>query len=104
IRPGAGAGPRWFRVRARSFAVPTQRQPLSAWQIADISSERAEQERFFRDLQQAIDHHDHAPAGFFAADRDGRVTYVNATLAEWLGIDLASFTPGALTLPEIVAG
>jgi len=32
------------------------------------------------------------------------VTYINATLAEWLGIDLASFTPGAVTLPEIVAG
>ena len=42
--------------------------------------------------------------GFFAADQEGRVTYINATLAEWLGIDLASFTPGATTLPEIVAG
>ena len=104
IRPGSGPGPRWYRLRVRAFSVPTQRQPLSAWQLADISSERAEQERFFRDLQQAIDHLDHAPAGFFAADPDGRVTYVNATLAEWLGIDLASFTPGAVTLPEIVAG
>ncbi|RWE89759.1 MAG: PAS domain-containing sensor histidine kinase, partial [Mesorhizobium sp.] len=38
------------------------------------------------------------------ADQEGRVTYINATLAEWLGIDLASFTPGAITLPEIIAG
>lgn len=104
IRPGSEPGARWYRVRARTFSVPGQRQPLMAWQLADVSAERAEQERFFLDLQKAIDHLDHAPAGFFAADQDGRVTYINATLAEWLGIDLASFTPGATTLPEIIAG
>ncbi len=104
IKPGSDAGARWYRVRARVFAVPGRPQPLQAWQLADISEERAEQERFFLDLQKAIDHLDHAPAGFFAADTDGRVTYINATLAEWLGIDLASFTPGAISLPEIVAG
>jgi two-component system cell cycle sensor histidine kinase/response regulator CckA len=104
IRPGAEPGARWYRVRARAFSAPGQRQPLLAWQLTDISKERAEQERFFLDLQKAIDHLDHAPAGFFSADQDGRVTYINATLAEWLGIDLANFTPGATTLPEIVAG
>ena len=104
IRPGAEPGARWYRTRARAFAVPGRRQPLFAWQIADISAERAEQERFFLDLQKAIDHLDQAPAGFLAADADGRVTYLNATLAGWLGVDLASFTPGATTLEEIVAG
>jgi len=95
---------RWYRIRARTFRAPGYRTLLSAWQIADISAERAEQERFFLDLQQAIDHLDHAPAGFFAADAAGRVTYVNATLAEWLGIDLAGFRPGDVTLPQITAG
>ncbi|WP_137931057.1 cell cycle histidine kinase CckA [Mesorhizobium comanense] len=104
IRPGAEPGARWYRARARTFSVPGQRLPMLAWQLADISQERAEQERFFLDLQKAIDHLDHAPAGFFSADQDGRVTYINATLAEWLGIDLASFTPGAVALPDIVAG
>jgi two-component system, cell cycle sensor histidine kinase and response regulator CckA len=104
IRPGSESGARWYRLRARTFRVPSQRQLLAAWQIADISAERAEQERFFLDLQKAIDHLDHAPAGFFAADASGRVTYVNATLAEWLGVDLANFTPGAIALPQIVAG
>ncbi|TPJ43434.1 response regulator [Mesorhizobium sp. B2-5-4] len=104
IRPGAEPGARWYRARARTFSVPGQRLPMLAWQLADISQERAEQERFFLDLQKAIDHLDHAPAGFFSADQDGRVTYINATLAGWLGIDLASFTPGAVTLPDIVAG
>ena len=104
IRPGAEPGARWYRARARAFSVPGQRLPMLAWQLADISQERAEQERFFLDLQKAIDHLDHAPAGFFSADQEGRVTYINATLAEWLAIDLASFTPGAVSLPEIVAG
>ncbi|MBZ9847598.1 response regulator [Mesorhizobium sp. CA14] len=104
IKPGAEPGSRWYRARARAFSMPGQRLPMLAWQLADISQERAEQERFFLDLQKAIDHLDHAPAGFFSADQEGRVTYINATLAEWLGIDLASFTPGAITLPEIIAG
>jgi two-component system cell cycle sensor histidine kinase/response regulator CckA len=104
IRPGAEPGARWYRARARTFNVPGQRLPMLAWQLADISQERAEQERFFLDLQKAIDHLDHAPAGFFSADQEGRVTYINATLAEWLGIDLTSFTPGAVSLAEIVAG
>ncbi|PSJ64320.1 cell cycle histidine kinase CckA [Kumtagia ephedrae] len=104
LRPGTDSGPRWYRVQARTFKVPGHKQPFSAWQLADISRERAEQERFFLDLQQAIDHLDHAPAGFFAADAESRITYLNSTLAEWLGVDLASFTPGDLTLGEIVAG
>ena len=104
IRPGAEPGARWYSLRARSFRTQSQKQPLNAWQIADISRERAEQERFFLDLQKAIDHLDQAPAGFFAAEPDGRITYLNATLAEWLGIDLASFSPGSTTLRKIIAG
>lgn len=104
IRAGDEPGARWYRACARVFKVPAQRRPVSAWLLTDISDERAEQERFFLDLQKAIDHLDQAPAGFFAADSDGRLTYINATLAEWLGIDLANFMPGAIALPEIVAG
>ena len=104
VRPGDEPGARWYRTRARAFKVPGYRQPLHAWQLSDVSAERAEQERFFLDLQKAIDHLDHAPAGFFAADAEGRVTYVNATLADWLGIDLANFTPGSVRLSDIVAG
>ncbi|MCB1465597.1 MAG: response regulator [Rhizobiaceae bacterium] len=104
LRPGGESGAHWYRVHARRFSAPGHREPLQAWQLANISGERAEQERFFLDLQKAIDHLDHAPAGFFSADPDGRVTYVNATLAEWLGIDLASFSPGAMSMRDFVAG
>ncbi len=104
LRPESGNAASWYRVRARAFNPPSRKELLFAWQIADISSERAEQERFFQDLQKAIDHLDHAPAGFFSADPGGRVTYINATLAEWLGIDLAGFSPGDSSIGEMVAG
>jgi two-component system cell cycle sensor histidine kinase/response regulator CckA len=97
--------PVWYRIKARPIeAGQDYKGPLAAWQIADISEERAEQERFFQELQEAINHLDHAPAGFFSADPSGRIIYLNATLAEWLGVDLTAFTPGSLTLNEIVAG
>jgi len=104
IRPGDEPGARWYRACARVFKAPALRRPVSAWLLTDISEERAEQERFFLDLQKAIDHLDQAPAGFFASDSEGRLTYINATLADWLGIDLASFVPGQYSLSEFVAG
>jgi two-component system cell cycle sensor histidine kinase/response regulator CckA len=60
------------------------------WLIGDITREREHQENIFQELQNAIDYLDHAPAGFFSLEPDGRVRYLNATLAEWIGIDLAS--------------
>ncbi len=94
---GAGAGgptARWYRIRARPLAPGAGSKPLIAWSVADISSERAQQESVFQELQHAIDYLDHAPAGFFSAEPDGRIVYLNATLAEWLGIDLAQFAAG----------
>ncbi len=102
---GRSAAPAWYRIKARPVeAAPEFKGPLTAWQIDDISDERAEQERFFQELQEAINHLDHAPAGFFSADPAGRIIYLNATLAEWLGVDLTQFTPGSLSLNDIVAG
>ncbi|ENR64304.1 cell cycle histidine kinase CckA [Brucella abortus] len=97
--------PVWYRIKARALEGGAEfKGPLVAWQVADISEERAEQERFFQELQEAINHLDHAPAGFFSANPAGRIIYLNATLAEWLGVDLTQFTPGSLTLNDIVAG
>jgi two-component system cell cycle sensor histidine kinase/response regulator CckA len=79
-------------------------KPLRIWQISDITSERDDQERFFKELQNAIDYLDHAPAGFFSAGRKGEIFYLNATLAEWLGIDLTKFVPGSMTIGDMVAG
>lgn len=97
------AGPHWYRLKAR-LLKDTGDSPLHVFQIADITTEREDQERFFRELQNAIDYLDHAPAGFFSAGKRGEIVYLNATLSEWLGIDLAQFSPGSLTVSDIVAG
>lgn len=95
---------RWYRVMARPLDLPNKKDPLSIWQIVDISDERASQERSFQDLQHAIDYLDHAPAGFFSAESDGTVVYINATLADWLGIELTQFHPGQLNVKDLVLG
>ncbi len=92
---------RWYRIEARPL-TPGTGKSLIAWSVADISSERARQESIFQELQHAIDYLDHAPAGFFSAEPDGRIVYINATLAEWLGMDIARFEAGSLTLGDIV--
>ena len=97
-------GAHWYRISARPLSLRSGKQQLSAWNVADITKERARQETVFQELQHVIDYLDHAPAGFFSAEPDGRIVYLNATLAEWLGIDLAGFEPGELALPDIVRG
>lgn len=98
-----GAGPRWYRLKARRLDG-TGKDALNVFQISDITAEREDQERFFRELQNAIDYLDHAPAGFFSAGRKGEIFYMNATLSEWLGLDLARFVPGSMALSDLVAG
>jgi two-component system cell cycle sensor histidine kinase/response regulator CckA len=100
-----GSGAHWYRLKARTLqSEESGGKPLRIWQISDITSERDDQERFFKELQNAIDYLDHAPAGFFSAGRKGEIFYLNATLAEWLGIDLTKFVPGSMTIGDMVAG
>jgi len=102
---GQGSGAHWYRLKARILPEEDGRSgPYNVWQLTDITSERDDQERFFRELQNAIDYLDHAPAGFFSAGRKGEIFYVNATLADWLGIDLTKFVPRSLSIADLVAG
>lgn len=100
---GNGTG-HWYRLRGRPVSGGEGAGLLMAWQLSDISQERTEQEMVFKELQNAINYLDHAPVGFFSAGRDGSIVYLNATLADWLGIDLTSFLPGKLMLRDLVAG
>ncbi|MEM1364458.1 MAG: ATP-binding protein [Pseudomonadota bacterium] len=95
---------RWYRLRARPFALEGRSNRLSAWQVQDITEDRNHQERLFQNLQYAIDYLDHAPAGFFSANADGSIVYVNATLADWLQLDLTRFAPGQLNLRDLMIG
>ncbi len=97
--------PHWYRVKVRPLpSLDEGAERLTAWRLADVTRERDRQETSFQELQQVVTFLDHAPAGFFSADPSGRLTYLNATLADWLGYDLAKFESGAIRLKDIVQG
>ena len=105
LSPSA-SGPRWYRIQVRPLEVEEEssRKGLVVWRVSDITGDRDEQENSFQELQRAITFLDHAPAGFLSSDPEGRLLYLNATLADWLGYDLARFEQGAITLSSIVRG
>lgn len=97
----------WYRVRVRPVRLDDSlKQDLDylVWNIADISRDRERQENIFQELQLAIDYLDHAPAGFFSADESGQIIYCNATLAIWLGYDLAQMDPNKLHVDQLISG
>nr|WP_321444016.1 response regulator [uncultured Cohaesibacter sp.] len=111
--PASSDGPdvspqaRWYRIKVRALndgRSGGKKKPLSVWKVYDITRDRERQENIFQELQLAINYLDHAPAGFFSAEPDGRIVYMNATLADWLGYDLTQFEPRHLNLNELVSG
>jgi two-component system cell cycle sensor histidine kinase/response regulator CckA len=101
IRGEAG---RWLRMRVRPLGESKREAKLTVWSIADVTRELERQENVFQELQHAVDYLDHAPAGFFSVDAAGGISYLNATLAEWLEQDLAEVGSGGLRLGDIIAG
>jgi len=99
----SGSG-RWYRISVGPIEVPKRPGKLTVWRVSDVTEERQKQESVFLELQHAIDYLDHAPVGFFSADSTGNLVYLNATLAEWLGFDLARFVPGSIALGDLTRG
>src|SRR6266498_2845618 len=88
--PGPRGEPaRWLRLRVRPLGASGRGARSTVWTVADVTRDRERQENVFQELQHAIDYLDHAPAGFFSVDAAGDVSYLNATLANWLDHDLA---------------
>ena len=100
----SNAPARWLRLRVRPLGGGKRESKLAVWTIADVTRDRERQENIFQELQHAIDYLDHAPAGFFSADAQGDIVYLNATLANWLDHDLAQVGSGGLKLANIVTG
>jgi two-component system, cell cycle sensor histidine kinase and response regulator CckA len=100
---GGDADVGWYRIRVRPLNYRSGKR-VTLWSIADVTRERERHENVFQELQHAIDFLDHAPAGFFSSDASGAVSYMNATLAGWLGYDLAQVGSGGLELGDFVAG
>ncbi|WP_284177349.1 cell cycle histidine kinase CckA [Rhabdaerophilum sp. SD176] len=97
-----GAPSAWYRVRVR----PLERggETVQHWTVSDVTRERERNENEFQELQQAISYLDNAPAGFFCAHPDGKLVYLNATLADWLDLDIAEIADQKLELKDIVSG
>src|SRR5262245_23021869 len=95
---------RWLRMRVRPLGEGKREAKLTVWSIADVTRELERQENVFQELQHAVDYLDHAPAGFFSVDAAGNISYLNATLADWLEQDLAEVGSGGLKLRDIIAG
>ena len=99
-----GEAARWLRMRVRPLGASGRDARTAVWTVADISRDRDRAETAIVGLQQAIDYLDHAPAGFFSVGPNGHVGYLNATLADWLGHDLAQIGSKGLRLTDIVPG
>ncbi len=93
----------WYRIRVRPLPFVNAKR-VTLWSVTDVTRERERHENVFQELQHAIDFLDHAPAGFFSCDPSGAVSYMNATLANWLDYDLAQVGSGGLQLSDFVAG
>jgi two-component system cell cycle sensor histidine kinase/response regulator CckA len=101
VRSLNGSAPAWYRIKTMPMAQ-NGGNPSTLWSAMDITRERERQENVFQELQYAIDYLDHAPAGFLSLNPDGEVVYLNATLAQWLGRDLAEFGTGGLKVSDLV--
>jgi two-component system, cell cycle sensor histidine kinase and response regulator CckA len=100
--PGASSDePRWLRLSVAPVNAEGQ-GPHVLWRLDDITRDRLHQEEAFSRLQSIITYLDNSPAGFFSTLANGRVDYLNATLAGWLGIDIASAQGGKISLSELV--
>jgi two-component system cell cycle sensor histidine kinase/response regulator CckA len=91
----------WYKIKVVPLVLGIGRACL--WSVEDVTYERERQESVFQELRHAIDFLDHAPAGFFSCCRNGDVSYMNATLASWLGYDPAAAGSGGLRLADFVA-
>jgi two-component system, cell cycle sensor histidine kinase and response regulator CckA len=108
LNPGSGAAgaradrPVWVLVSVDRVETGGG-EPHTLWRHRDVTADRERQEAAFAKLQFLISYLDRAPAGFFSTDARGAIAYVNATLAEWLGLDLARTTDGSLKLTDILS-
>ncbi|MFZ0125312.1 MAG: response regulator [Xanthobacteraceae bacterium] len=103
LASASGPPARRIRLSVRPLSAPGVRSSLSLWTARDATQAAGNTDDALRELQHAIDGLDHAPVGLFSVNAAGNVIYLNATLAGWLGYDIASVKAGDLTLSDLVA-
>ncbi|PKP72045.1 MAG: hybrid sensor histidine kinase/response regulator, partial [Alphaproteobacteria bacterium HGW-Alphaproteobacteria-5] len=101
-------GERAYRVIVRPLrASGTGRDSApggAVWLFRDLTSERDRAETAERIHERSLAYIEHAPFGFFAADGDGRLVFMNALLSKWLDVEPGRIVGRRVTLDELVLG
>ena len=95
----SGSNQAWYSLAVKPIKL--HGEVFFVWRLEDIGFARDMYEPLFRNLQEAINHLDQAPAGFLSVDHNGSIIYLNATLSNALNIDLSKFKTGELTFDSV---
>ena len=72
------------------------------WRAEDVTPERELESARRREEERLADFLDHLPAGFFSSDAEGRLLFVNQTLADWLGLSPRDLADKRLLFSDFV--
>ncbi|HMM13707.1 MAG TPA: ATP-binding protein [Parvibaculum sp.] len=99
--PRAGAVERVFRIVVRPLSGE---EGGAVWLLRDLTMERERVEIAERQWQSVMDFMSATPIGFYVAEANGEITFINARLAGWLGIEPDRATERRTTLADFAAG
>ncbi len=98
----------WYRCQTRKVSFPGrepgQEESYTLWEIIEITKERLRLEKTYQSMQNIIDNLTHAPAGFFVTTPSGRISYINDTLSDWLGLDNRENLTNGLMMTDLFWG
>ena len=98
---GPRNGERVYRAIVRPLSGPSGG---AVWHFRDLTAERERAEAAERIHKRSLAYVEHAPFGFFAADPDGALIFMNARLGGWLGVEPQRVTERRVKLDELVIG
>ena len=81
-----GASVEWRRLGVAPIQQKGDAITGALWHVEDVTSAREIQEIRRAEEERVLDLLDLLPVGFFSADKDGILQYVNQTLARWVGL------------------
>ncbi|MBV8132199.1 MAG: response regulator [Alphaproteobacteria bacterium] len=100
LRDACGGAVGRFNISSSQI---TGRPGYSFLNIRDITA-RDEMETVIRDERnKLVDFFDHAPIGFYSVDGNGRLRFVNRTLAQWLGSTPSKLIASGAVLHDFIA-
>ena len=101
IEIGPRNAERDYRAIVRPLSGPSGG---AVWLFRDLTTERERAEAAERRHRRSLAFIEHAPFGFFAAEAEGRLVFMNARLGEWLDAEPRRLTERRTKLDELVIG